>query len=150
NNNLTLALMSKKNRNFFSAVTDSIGQFQFENLMFSGKTNMYLNSVNEKGKFRGEIVLDSIELAPMLVSFKKESIVLQQINNSFTENVLKKFTAFGIKPENVLKEVVVKAKNKHWQSVYYKNPFSTYIPDVVTKKLVSIWDVLEIVPGIWV
>ncbi|RVT74937.1 hypothetical protein EOD40_12245 [Flavobacterium sufflavum] len=150
NNNLTLALMSKKNRNFFSTTTDSIGRFEFKNLVFSGKTNMYLNSVNEKGKFRGEIVLDSIELAPMLVSFKKESIVLQQVNNSFIENVLKKFTAFGVKPENVLNEVVVKAKNKYWQPVYYKNPFSTYTPDIVTKTLVSIWDVLEIVPGIWV
>jgi hypothetical protein len=149
-NNLTLSLMNKKNRNFFSAITDSIGRFEFNNLVFSGKTNMYLNSVNEKGKFRGEIVLDSIELAPMLVSFKKESIVLEQVNNSFTENVLKKFTVFGVKPENVLNEVVVKAKNKHWQPVYYKNPFSTYTPDVVTKTLVSIWDVLKIVPGIWV
>ena len=150
NNNLTLALMSQKNRNIFSAVTDSIGRFQFENLLFSGKTNMYLNTRDEKGKFRGEIVLDSIELAPMLVSLKKESIVLQQINNSFTENVLKKFTVFGVKPENVLDEVVVKSKNKYWQPVYYKNPFSTYTSDVVTKTLVSIWDVLEIVPGVWV
>ncbi|WP_026715329.1 hypothetical protein, partial [Flavobacterium daejeonense] len=150
NNNLTLALMNKKNSIFFSIITDSIGRFEFKNLMFFDKTNMYLNSVNVKGKFRGEIVLDSIELAPMLVSFKKESIVLQQINNSFTENVLKKFTVFGVKPENVLNEVVVKSKNKYWQPVYYKNPFSTYTSDVVTKTLVSIWDVLEIVPGVWV
>ena len=150
NNNLTLALMNKKNSIFFSTITDSIGRFEFKNLMFFDKTNMYLNSVNEKGKFRGEIVLDSIELAPMLVSFKKESIVLQQMNNSFTENVLNKFTVFGVKPENVLNEVVVKSKNKYWQPVYYKNPFSTYTPDVVTKTLVSIWDVLEIVPGVWV
>ncbi|WP_170215523.1 Plug domain-containing protein, partial [Flavobacterium flevense] len=42
------------------------------------------------------------------------------------------------------------SKNKYWQPVYYKNPFSTYTSDVVTKTLVSIWDVLEIVPGVWV
>jgi len=112
NNNLTLALMSKKNRNIFNTVTDSIGGFQFESLIFSGKTNMYLNTRDEKGKFRGEIVLDSIEQAPMLVSLKDELIILEETNNSFTENVLKKYTAFGVKQENILKEVVVTVTTK--------------------------------------
>ncbi|MGM8363792.1 Plug domain-containing protein [Flavobacterium sp. ARAG 55.4] len=149
NNNLTLALMNKKNSIFLSAITDSMGRFEFKNLMFFDKTNMYLNSVNEKGKFRGEMVLDSIERAPIPVRLKKELFLLPE-TKQITENVLNKFTAFGVKPENVLNEVVVKSKNKYWQPVYYKNPFSTYTPDIVTKTLVSIWDVLEIVPGIWV
>ena len=150
NNNLTLALMSKKNRNFFSAVTDSIGQFQFENLMFYGKTNMYLNSVNEKGKFRGEIVLDSIERAPIAVSFKKEPIVSQDTTNSFTENVLKKYTAFGVKPENMLKEVVVTAPKKNSAVVLYGVPDYSYVPDEKAKEFISIYDVLDKVPGVLV
>ena len=32
NNNMTLALMNKKNFNIFNAATDSIGAFKFENL----------------------------------------------------------------------------------------------------------------------
>ncbi|SHL61097.1 hypothetical protein SAMN05443543_10390 [Flavobacterium flevense] len=143
NNNLTLALMSKKNRNIFNTVTDSIGRFQFANLMFSGKTNMYLNTRDEKGKFRGEIVLDSIELAPMLVSLKKESIVLQQINNSFTENVLKKFTVFGVKPENVLDEVVVKAAKNKINPMYGVPDYSYQVDKKEANKFYNFVDYLE-------
>lgn len=148
NNNLTLALMSKKNRNFFSAVTDSIGQFQFENLMFSGKTNMYLNSVNEKGKFRGEIVLDSIERAPIAVSFKKEPIVLQDTTNSFTENVLKKYTAFGVKPENILKEVTVTNSTKKKDDIVanygnYGFADKSYVADEDTHLFTNIYELIQ-------
>jgi hypothetical protein len=122
NNNLTLALMSKKKHNIFNVTTDSIGRFQFENLMFSGKTNMYLNTRDEKGKFRGEIVLDSIEQAPIPVLFKKEVIDLSE-TNPVAENVFKKYTAFGVKPENVLKEVTVtnSAKKKDDMVANYGN-----------------------------
>ncbi|RVT74939.1 hypothetical protein EOD40_12255 [Flavobacterium sufflavum] len=150
NNNITLALMSKKNRNIFSTVTDSIGRFQFENLMFSGKTNMYLNTRDEKGKFRGEIVLDSIELAPMAVLLKKEWVDLVGTTNSLADNVLKKFTAFGVKPENVLKEVLIKSKNKFVRPVFYGVVDYSYIADKNTKTLATIYDVLDKVPGVLV
>ncbi|GEL12187.1 hypothetical protein FGL01_29260 [Flavobacterium glycines] len=107
NNNLTLALMSKKNHGIFNTVTDSIGRFKFENLEFSGKAKMYLNTRDEKGKFRGEMLLDSIECSPMDISLKKEPIFLSEPSNALSENVLKKFSAFEVKPENVLKEVTV-------------------------------------------
>ncbi|MFA9189113.1 hypothetical protein AAGV33_11345 [Flavobacterium sp. FBOR7N2.3] len=150
NNNLTLALMSKKKHEIFNATTDSIGRFQFKNLMFSDMTNMYLNSVNEKGKFRGQIVLDSIERSPMFVSFKKESIVLSETTNLFAENVLKKFTAFGVKPENILKEVVVKNKSKNNVIVPYGVPDYRFVADATTKKLTTIYDVLDKVPSVQV
>ena len=150
NNNLTLSLMSKKKRNFFSVTTDSIGRFQFENLMFSGKTNMYLNSVNEKGKFRGEIVLDSIEHSPIHVKFKKDLIVISETNHTIIENALKKFTAFGVKPENVLKEVVVTAPKKNSAVVLYGVPDYSYVPDEKAKEFISIYDVLDKVPGLLV
>ncbi|GGA70907.1 hypothetical protein GCM10008015_09540 [Flavobacterium palustre] len=148
NNNLTLALMSKKNRNIFSTVTDSIGRFQFENLMFSGKTNMYLNTRDEKGKFRGEIVLDSIELAPIPILLKKEVMSLPDTISSFAENVLKKFIANGVKPENILKEVVIKSKNKFVRPVFYGVADYSYTADESTKKLTTIYDVLDKVPGV--
>ncbi|WP_157499563.1 Plug domain-containing protein [Flavobacterium commune] len=149
-NNLTLALMSKKNRNIFNTVTDSIGRFQFENLLFSGKTNMYLNTRDEKGKFRGEIVLDSIEESPIPVVLKKESIDVIPTKNLVTENVLKKFTAFGVKPENVLKEVVVTAPKKNSAVVLYGVPDYSYVPDEKAKEFISIYDVLDKVPGLLV
>ena len=150
NNNLTLALMSKKNRNIFNTFTDSIGRFQFANLMFSGKTNMYLNTRDEKGKFRGEIVLDSIELAPIPVRLKNEIIRLPEINNSIVENVSKKYIAFGVKPENMLNEVVVTAEKKNSAVVLYGVPDYSYIPDEKAKEFISIYDVLDKVPGVLV
>ncbi|WP_026714224.1 alpha-2-macroglobulin family protein, partial [Flavobacterium daejeonense] len=111
NNNVTLALMGKKSNGIFSAVTDSIGRFQFENLEFSGKTKMYLNTRDKKGKFKGEMLLDSIERSPMNVSLQKKDIDLSEPTNTLAENVLKKLTAFGVKPENVLKEVAIRSSS---------------------------------------
>jgi hypothetical protein len=143
NNNLTLALMSKKNHGIFNAVTDTTGRFQFENLMFSDKANMYLNNVNEKGKFRGEIVLDSIELAPIPVRLKKEVILLPEITNSVVENVAKKYIAFGIKPENMLNEVEVKA-NKNKINPWYGVPdYSFKVNKIEAKKFFNFVDYLE-------
>lgn len=148
NNNLTLALMSKKNRNIFNTVTDSIGRFQFENLLFSGKTNMYLNTRDGKGKFRGEIVLDSIEESPIPVVLKKESIDVIPTKNLVTENVLKKFTAFGVKPENVLKEVTVTGTTKKKDNIvqnYGNYGFAdiTYEADEDTHMFSTIFELME-------
>jgi hypothetical protein len=142
NNNLTLALMSKKNRNIFNATTDSIGRFQFENLMFSGKTNMYLNTRDEKGKFKGEIVLDSIEHSPISVKLKKELIFLPQTNNTIIENISKKYIAFGIKTENMLKEVEVKAK-KNINPRYGVPDYSYLIDKKEADKFFNVVDLME-------
>ncbi len=143
NNNLTLALMNKKKHTIFNATTDSIGRFQFENLMFSGETNMFLNTVNEKGKFRGEIVLDSIELAPIPVTFKKELIVLPETTHSMVENVSKKYIAFGIKPENMLKEVEVKAKKNNVNPWYGVPDYSYKVDKKEANKFYNFVDYLE-------
>lgn len=148
NNNLTLALMSKKNRNIFNTNTDSIGHFEFKNLMFSGKTNVYLNTRDEKGKFRGEIVLDSIEQAPIAVLFKKESVDLVRITYPLADNVLKKFTAFGVKPDNILKEVTVTAsiKKKDDMVANYENygfADNTYVADEDTHLFTTIGELIQ-------
>ncbi len=125
-NNLTLALMAKKNHGIFSAVTDSIGRFEFKDLIFSGKTDMYLNTRDEKGNFRGELVLDSIESYPMPVRLKKQMIFLPEKANYIIENVYKKFIAFGVKPENILEEVKIVKKNKFQMPVLYGVPDNIY------------------------
>jgi hypothetical protein len=129
NSKMSLTLATKKRMSFFSALTDSIGRFKFENLLFFGKTNMYLNTRNEKGKFRGEMLLDSIVQVPIAVSFKKEPISRTETTNLVIENVFKKFTAFGVKPENILKEVKIIAKNEHQAAVLYGVPNYSYVPD---------------------
>ena len=129
NSKISLALMDKKKMNFFSAITDSIGRFKFENLIFYGKTNMYLNTRDENGKFRGEMVLDSIEQAPMGISFKKEPVVWSETTKTVVENVFKKYTAFGVKPENILKEVKIITKNVHQAAILYGIPDYSYVPD---------------------
>lgn len=144
NNNITLALMGKKSRNIFSTTTDSIGRFQFENLMFSEMVNMYLSTRNEKGKFRGEIVMDSIELAPIPVKkLKKELIVLPETTNPVTENVFKKFTAFGVKPENILKEVEVKIKKNNLNSMYGVPDYSYVIDKKEANSFFNVADLIE-------
>ncbi|SHG84838.1 hypothetical protein SAMN05443549_107118 [Flavobacterium fluvii] len=145
NTNMTLALMGNKKHGIFNATTDSMGRFKYENLLFSGKTKMYLNTRDEKGKFKGEIVLDSIEQPPMAVFNQKESISLPESTNKFVENVYKKFTFFGVKPENVLKEVVIVAekKNPAITRVPYINPSYTYKADKNTASYYNVFDVIQ-------
>ncbi|KDN55573.1 hypothetical protein [Flavobacterium seoulense] len=124
NSSLTLALINEKNQYIFSSTTDSIGRFKFKNLMFSEMTNMYLSTTNEKGNFRGEIVLDSIEKNPISVKLKNEIIGFPATNKSIIENVFKKYTALGVKSENILKEVEVKAIEKK-----NRNPDFSFLVD---------------------
>ncbi|MGM8363058.1 hypothetical protein ACSV4D_14185 [Flavobacterium sp. ARAG 55.4] len=121
NINLTLALINKKHMNIFNTVTDANGGFKFENMMFSGKTNMFLNSRNEKGKFRGEIIVNPIEQTPVAVSFQKEAINWTDPVQKVVDHVFKKNVAFGIQPENILDEVKITAKKEkhHVQSSWH-------------------------------
>ncbi|MFV5690988.1 hypothetical protein ACM55K_03065 [Flavobacterium sp. LT1R49] len=149
NNNMTLALINKKQMNIFNATTDSIGRFKFENIMFSGKTDMFLNSRNEKGKFRGEIVINPIEQTPIPVSFQNEPINWTETTGTIVENVFKKFVAFGIKPENVLDEVKIVAKKKNQTPVFYGIPDNSYVPDESVATFTDIFDLIaQKIPGV--
>ncbi|RVT74936.1 hypothetical protein EOD40_12240 [Flavobacterium sufflavum] len=148
-NNMTLALINKKHMNIFNATTDSDGGFKFENIMFSGKTNMFLNSRNLKGKFRGEIVLDPIEQNPPAVSFQNEPINWTATTKTIVQNVFKKFTAFGIKPENVLNEVKIVAKKKNQAPIFYGIPDNSYAPDESVTTFIDIFDmIVQKLPGV--
>ncbi len=149
NFNMTLALMNKEYRNFFSTKTDSMGRFKFENILFSGKMNMFLSSNNEKGKFKGEIVLDPIEQDPLAVSFKKEPFIWSETTRSIVGNVYKKYVAFGVKPENVLEEVKITAPKKNKIFSLYGIPDFSYVVDEKSPVMNSIYDLIMFaIPGV--
>ena len=128
NSNMSLSLMGKKGMQFFNTATDSIGKFKFENLIFFDTTQLFLSTKDEKGKFSGEIVLDTIDRIPPTVYYKKDYVGFSEITKNISDNVLKKYTAFGIKPENRLKEVKITAKKKQ-PTVLYGNPDFNYKMD---------------------
>lgn len=143
NNNMTLALMNKKHFNFFNASTDSFGVYKFENIMFSGKTTMYLNSRNEKGKFRGEIIPFPIEQPPLPVLFKNDPNNFSEAEEVFMENVHKKFVAFGVKPENILKEVAISSQKKNSRSSMLGIPEFSYAANESTALFTDIYQLIE-------
>ncbi|HJS01537.1 MAG TPA: TonB-dependent receptor plug domain-containing protein, partial [Flavobacterium sp.] len=148
NFNMTLGLMNKKRRNIFNALTDATGSFKFEDIMFSGKTNMFLSSVNDKGKFRGEIVLDVLEQTPLLTDFKNEEIKWTANKSIVVDNVFKKYAAFGVKPENILDEVTIVAKKKKQISTPYGLPDFTYEADEDAATFTDIYQLIaQKVPG---
>ncbi len=149
NNNMTLALINKKHMNIFNATTDISGGFKFENIMFSGKTDMYLNSRNVKGKFRGEIILNPIEQPPVLVSFAKEPIIWSESTRLLVHNVFKKYVAFGVKPENILNEVTIVAKKKTRPTANYGIPEFSYVANEDTSTFSDIFElIVQKIPGV--
>ena len=150
NDSIGLVLLNKKHMNTFKTTTDAIGNFKFENIMFSGKTDMVLNSKNEKGKYGGEIIVNPVEKPPVLVSFKKEPMLWTETTRMEMDNVFKKYAAFGVKPENMLDEVQIKAQKKKYAAVPYGVPDYSYIKDEKTKTFTTIYDVLTEVPGVLV
>ena len=149
NNTMTLALMNKKHFNIFNATTDSEGGFKFENLMFSGKTGMFLNSRNTKGKFRGELVLDPIEQNPIGISIENKAIHWDITTRMLVDNVYRKFAAFGVKPENILDEVKIVAKKKSLPPVFYGIADNSYVPDESVATFTDIFQLIEQnIPGV--
>ncbi|AXP79905.1 MG2 domain protein [Mariniflexile rhizosphaerae] len=148
NNHVTLALMNGKNFNAFSTTTDTLGGFKFEDLLFSGKTNLQLNSRNEKGKFSGKILLDSIEQPPMKASFKSKSRSLPK-EEGVVDHVYKKYINFGIQPENVLDEVEIVGKKRNDIVVFHGLVDNSYIADEETKTYADIYQLIQQkIPGV--
>jgi len=59
------------------------------------------------------------------------------------ENVYKKFTAFGVKPENILKEVKIIAINKHQAAILYGIPDYSYMPDKEAHTFYNMRDLID-------
>ncbi|MFL9829471.1 TonB-dependent receptor plug domain-containing protein [Flavobacterium sp. ST-87] len=149
NNTMTLALMNKKHFNIFNATTDSEGGFKFENLMFSGKTGMFLNSRNAKGKFRGELLLDPIEQNPISISIENKAINWDLTTRMLVDNVYRKFAAFGVQSENILDEVKIVSKKKSLPPVFYGIADNSYVPDESVATFTDIFQLIEQnIPGV--
>jgi hypothetical protein len=149
--NITLALMNNTGMNIFNTVTDSLGVFKFENLMFSGKTNLFLNSRNEKGKNRGEILLNDIEQLPLSVDYKNSQVDLAETPQTKTilENVYKKYVEFGVAGQNILDEVEIIAKKKTRSFSLYGTPDFSYVVDENTAVFNDIYQMIQYtIPGV--
>jgi hypothetical protein len=144
NTGVGLVLKNNKHMNSFKTTTDASGGFKFEEIMFSGKTDLFLNSKNEKGMYGGEIIINPFEQLPAPVYFKNEPIIWSESTSKIVDNVFKKYAAFGVKPENILDEVEIVSKKKKYAPVSYGMPDYKYIIDKKeAKKLNNTAELIE-------
>ncbi|MGQ7944241.1 hypothetical protein [Flavobacterium sp. WC2509] len=146
---VSMTLMNKKGINFYQTYTDSIGRFIFKNVAFTGKSKILLYSRDKKGKAIGKIVLDSIDRASIPISFEKEPIVLLETPKPIVDNVLSKYVAFGVKPENILKEVEITTQKRYDRAALVGLPEFTYFPDArVADQYIDIYQLIQqVIPG---
>ncbi|KJD31395.1 hypothetical protein PK35_14895 [Tamlana nanhaiensis] len=146
NNNVTLGLINKNGFNAFNTTTDSLGEFKFEKLIFSSKTDVFLSTNNQKGKQKGFLYLNKEE-KPLQVTFK-----LPELNPLESTTVINymygKYMALGVPPENILDEVEITASKRDDLDFFYGAADYKYVPDVADKNLYSISDILDNVPGV--
>jgi hypothetical protein len=110
---------------------------------------MTVSSKDEKGKYKGEILLNPIEQPAIAVDFKKQTIDWNPTNRLIVDNVFKKYTTFGVKPENVLQEVSIVAKKNNKLVGAYGIPENTYVADESLKTFTSIFELIEQkIPGV--
>ena len=151
--NVTLALMNSNGLKIENTETDTLGQFSFKNLYFRGKTNMFLNSVNEKGKAKGEIILYPIDQPPLPINFKT-NITIKPIDSSFNdikEAVLRKYVNYGVALENVLDEVEIVATKKQKTMSLYGMPDYSYVVDEKSPITNDIFQFIRMtIPGVLV
>ncbi|AXP80670.1 MG2 domain protein [Mariniflexile rhizosphaerae] len=149
NSNMTLALMGKTGINIFDTETDSLGMFKFDNLVFYGKANMFLNSKNDKGKGKGEIITFPFEPDPIPVAFKKQPTSFPLVTNAIKETILRKYVNYGIAPENILDEVEIIAKKKNTTQSLYGMPDFSYVVGDETPVFNDIYQLIQYnIPGV--
>lgn len=157
NNNITLALLNdKEGMQLFAEVSDSLGRFHFKDVGFTGKTTMLVNTRNEKGKGKGELLLDSLENKPLATNYKYESIETNTVDTleleSIKKHVYNKYIAYGVSPENVLDEVEIIAERKDETPSYYGNPeYKYYVEEDDASRYSNIYQLIQfLVPGVLV
>ncbi|MCR8667276.1 TonB-dependent receptor [Aestuariibaculum sp. M13] len=156
NNNITLALLNEKEgMQLFSEISDSMGRFSFKDVGYTGKTTMMVNTRNEKGKGKGELLLDSLESKPMSTNFKYEAFQQDLVDTleleSIKKHVYNKYITYGVSPENILDEVEIIAQKKDETPSYYGNPEYKYYVDEDTPPYSNIYQLIQfLVPGVLV
>ncbi|MFG6685282.1 TonB-dependent receptor plug domain-containing protein [Mariniflexile sp. HNIBRBA6329] len=149
NSNITLALMGKTGINIFDSETDSLGIFKFENLMIYGTANMFLNSKNDKGKGKGEIILFPMDTPPIPIDFKPQVTHFSFDTEKLQETILRKYINYGIAPENILDEVEIIAKKKNTTPSLYGIPDFSYVVGDETPVFNDIYQLIQYnIPGV--
>ncbi|MBP0902923.1 hypothetical protein ACFSKN_07875 [Mariniflexile gromovii] len=143
NNTVSLTLFSKSGMNGLNTITDANGTFKFKDLAFLGKTTMYLNSKNDKGKSEGMIELDTLNKKPMVVDFKKSTPIDSTQIDFVKKQVYKKYVMNGVAPENVLDEVEVIAKKPRTVENMNSDLFRGYVIDEESPSFADIFELLK-------
>ncbi|MFS4457159.1 TonB-dependent receptor plug domain-containing protein [Maribacter sp. 2304DJ31-5] len=111
---VTMTLTKEGKVAISETVADAAGNFEFNDIMFTGYASLLLNSQNEEGKNKGKLELNPIYREAPVADFKQHFLPRNVKNNvsSFAENILKKNLIFGVSNENRLDEVVVTGKKE--------------------------------------
>jgi hypothetical protein len=144
NYTVNLMLVKNGNSNILNSGTDSLGRFEFKNMVFNGDAIMMLNSSNEKGKNRGRLVLDSLS-TPIPAKYKRDSLVkiITKSTNILKENIYNKYIKFGVAPENVLNEIEITAKKKEEIPSLYGTADRSYTVNEKTQRFSSIFQLIQ-------
>lgn len=144
NYNVNLMLVKNGNTNILNTETDSLGRFEFKNMVFNGDAMMMLNSNNKNGKSRGRLVLDSLS-SPDLVTNKTDSFhkLINKSTNILKENIYNKYIKFGLAQENVLDEIEITAKKKDEIPSLYGTADRSYTVDDKTQRFSSIFQLIQ-------
>ena len=155
NSRVSLMLMNGDKSLFLQQTTDKNGKFEFDNISFTGRSSMILNTQNEQGKNKGMFVLDSIYSEPMTIDFKEPNFQNSQKlkADELKENIHNKNLLFNIPEENQLKSVVITAQKKAKDtgpSLYGFSDYS-YVPDEKGNHYSSLYMLIQVeIPGVTV
>jgi hypothetical protein len=151
NNEVKMILMKNGNSIIMNDTTDETGNFEFDNIFFTGNATILLDVQNEKGKNKGMFVLDSIYNQPCPVNYEANILVPSE-KNKIKENVYIRNLLNNIQKENRLTEVVVtneKKNPKTGRPSKYGFSDRAYFIDEKTPKFTSIYDlILYSIPSI--
>lgn len=113
-NDVYLYYVNQGKSNLKFDVTDSLGKFEFNNLLLVGKTGLRFSVKDKKNRNKGMIVMDSIDIAPLPIDFKNLKPIAQEKSKKeiFKENLFKKFVEFDVPLNNQLDEVLIVGKKK--------------------------------------
>lgn len=133
NSQVRMVLMNNGKSMLLDDTTDANGNFEFDNIVFTGNTTMLLNTQNEKGKNRGMFVLDSIYSQPLPTDFRDNGLLNAEKNEiaQFKKNIHNKNILFNIPEANILNDVTITSKKKKTDTGPSRFGFAdfTYIPE---------------------
>ncbi|SDW49931.1 hypothetical protein SAMN05444411_101863 [Lutibacter oricola] len=133
---------------------DKNGRFAFENLVIFGETTIMLSAKDKGNKSKGEIVLDSLEIAPPAIKFDITKINSEEKTATETvkENIFKKFIDFDVPIANQLDEVLVVGKAKKAKDANEFISFNqTFVADGTNTDFNSVQDLIQFsIPNIQV